>query len=431
MISTTKELLANGKLELSRKDTHRKSSQNKNGPVFTSRMEKREYYKDNYFNIRNVLDIKEFLKDIRNHWDTYVSQVHKWIQTNPVKKTIVTGIFTIALGFLGSNANAAFIKEYTYQVKNGEKIEKIAAEHGVTSQEILDANGVTSIEGKKILLPKVYDRTVTTTGLNIRSQPNPESRIQGKLRKGDVVKVSFEENGWAGILINGKVCFVSADYLTKKLTAPSSTNQNPGTVVSNTKVMYVTATSLRVREAASTNSAILGSLKLNDRVSVETTSNGWAQIHFNGKKAFVSETFLTDTDPTKNETTKVSITNTSSSFYVIRKGDTFTKIGKSLGISVAVLQELNPTEDSFKLRIGQKIKIPDATEADTNYIKVTAQIGGINSQGIFRFITPDGRTYTAKASGSMSNTLVELIGEQVTLILKGKRGQQMTLVSLQ
>ena len=63
--------------------------------------------------------------------------------------------------------------------------------------------------------------------------------------------------------------------------------------------MYVTATSLRVREAASTSSAVIGSLKLNDRVSVTSTINGWAQINFNGKVAFVSETYLTNNEPTK------------------------------------------------------------------------------------------------------------------------------------
>ena len=38
------------------------------------------------------------------------------------------------------------------------KLKLSLAEHGVTAQEILDANGLTSIEGKKILLPKVEDQ---------------------------------------------------------------------------------------------------------------------------------------------------------------------------------------------------------------------------------------------------------------------------------
>ena len=54
--------------------------------------------------------------------------------------------------------------------------------------------------------------------------PNTESSIIGKYKKGDVVKVSFVENGWAGILIKGRVCFVSADYLTQKQVSASTTS---------------------------------------------------------------------------------------------------------------------------------------------------------------------------------------------------------------
>ena len=70
---------------------------------------------------------KGFLKDISANWNTYVSQVNQWIQKNPVKRLVVTGIFTVVLGCFASTSNAAFIQEYTYQVKSGEKIENIAS----------------------------------------------------------------------------------------------------------------------------------------------------------------------------------------------------------------------------------------------------------------------------------------------------------------
>lgn len=425
----TNELFVNGELTRNRKETHGKSKQSKNvPPEFTSRMEKREYYQSvNYFDIRNVLDVKGFLKDIRANWNTYVSQVSQWIQTGPVKKLVVTGIFTVVLSFFASTSNAAFIQEYTYQVKSGEKIEAIAAAHGVTAQEILEANGLTSINGKKILLPKIHNRTVTATTLNVRSHPTTESGIIGTYKKGEVVKVSFVENGWAGILIKGRVCFVSVNYLT----TPGETTKP---AITQAKKMYVTATSLRVREAASTSSAVLGTIKLNDRVSVKSSINGWAQINFNGKTAFVSETYLT--------TNKPATAKPSSSVYVIKPGDTFTKISKALNISVSSIQELNPTVDSAKLKIGQEINIPAKTasattmqikvaSATTNQIKVAAQIQEVDPQGKFRFITSNGSTYAAKASDSLIKELLEYKGQQVTLTLEGKRGHQMTLLALQ
>lgn len=414
----TKELTVNGELTLSRKETYGKSKHAKSVPVFTSRMEKREYYKSIQFDLRNVLDVKGFLKDIRANWNTYVSQVNQWIQKNVVKKMIVTGIFTVVLGLYSSTADAAYIQEYTYQVKSGEKIETIAAIHGVTAQEILDANGLTSINGKKILLPKVEDRTVTATTLNVRSQPTTASSIIGTYKKGDVVKVAFVENGWAGILIKGRVCFVSADYLSEK-----------HAVESQAKTMVVTASSLMVREAASTSSAILGSLKLNDHVAVTSISNGWAQIQWGGKKAFVSATYLTNTAPAN---TKIEPTKTNSTVYVIKSGDTFTKIGKTLGVTVTAIQALNPTVNPTKLKIGQTINIPATTASTPNQITVAAaQISGVDPEGTFRFITPDGSTHMAKASGNMINELFNHQGKTVTLTLEGNRGQQMTLHSLQ
>ncbi|MFJ7724663.1 SH3 domain-containing protein [Neobacillus sp. NPDC097160] len=410
----TKELVVNGELTLSRKETYGKSKQTKSVPVFTSRMEKREYYKSVQFDIRNVLDVKGYLKDIQANWNTYVSQVSQWIQTNIVKKLVVTGIFTVVLG-LYTSANAAFIQEYTYQVKSGEKIETIAALHGVTAQEILDANGLSSIDGKKILLPKVEDRTVIATTLNVRSQPNTASSITGTYKKGDVMKVAFVEDGWAGILIKGRVCFVSDTYLSQKQA-----------VESQAKTMVVTASSLRVREAATTSSAVLGSLKLNDRVSVTATSNGWAQIQFNGKAAFVSAAYLTNNKSA--ESINKDSTTISSSLYMIKSGDTFTKISKALGVSVASIQALNPSVNPTKLKIGQAINIPASTP---NQIRVTAQIGGVDSEGTFRFITPDGHTYAAKASENMINELFNHQGKKVTLTLEGNRGQQMTLLALQ
>jgi LysM repeat protein len=487
----TKELFVNGELTRSRRETHGKSKQTSREPIFTSRMEKREYYNKLNFDLRNVLDVKAFLTDIRENWNTYVLQVHQWIQKQPLKKLVVSGIFTVVFGVFASTSTSAFVPEYTYAVKNGDKLEVIAQEHGVTAQQILDANGLSSINGKKILLPKVQNRTVTASILNIRSKPTTDSSIVGKYKKEDVVKVSFIENGWAAILNQGRVYYVSADYLTGK---PNSSQ--PTSNLSQERTMYVTASSLRIREAASTSSTILGSLRLHDRVFVQSSRNGWAQIVLNGKPAFVSEAYLTSNEPinTKSQTntyrnnqtntdstiyivksgdtytrigktlgvsvssieklnpavdpTKLRIgqkikvsstvgstptgktqTNTGSSTYVVKRGDTFTKIAKSFGLSVSSIQELNPAVDPTKLRIGQNINLPSTTSTQ-NQVKITAQISGIERNGTFRFITPDGSTYAAKASGNLVNELFNLQGKTATLTLKGKRGQQMTLISL-
>ena len=44
--------------------------------------------------------------------------------------------------------------------------------------------------------------------------------------------------------------------------------------------------------------------------------------------------------------------------YVIKPGDTFSKIGAAMGVKPADISAVNPGVDSSKLHVGQKIKLP-------------------------------------------------------------------------
>lgn len=44
--------------------------------------------------------------------------------------------------------------------------------------------------------------------------------------------------------------------------------------------------------------------------------------------------------------------------YVIKSGDTFAKIARAQGVSLADVQAVNPGVDASKLKVGQKIKLP-------------------------------------------------------------------------
>jgi LysM repeat protein len=44
--------------------------------------------------------------------------------------------------------------------------------------------------------------------------------------------------------------------------------------------------------------------------------------------------------------------------YVIKPGDSFAKIGRAQGFSIADIQAVNPGVDSSNLKVGQKIKLP-------------------------------------------------------------------------
>ncbi|MGE7891767.1 cell wall-binding protein EntD [Bacillus cereus] len=119
---------------------------------------------------------------------------------------------------------------------------------------------------------------VTTDVLNVRENPNVESKLVGKVLSGNTLDVINTENGWTKIKLNGKEAFVSAEF-TKS-------------------TYYVTAGVLNVRAGANTDSEVLG--KLNKGDVIETTNqvqNEWLQFDYNGKVGYVHVPFLTGTAP--------------------------------------------------------------------------------------------------------------------------------------
>ncbi|MCT2343496.1 SH3 domain-containing protein [Niallia taxi] len=403
-----------GELKVLRKE------RNMTKPVYTTRMEKRELEKNiSSLDIRDAWNIRSVLERIKASFMKHVASIRKLVQESPAKRLVVTGIFTILFS-LGASTASACIQEYTYEVKKNETVTEIAKQHGVTAEAILTVNGNVS-NGDKILLPKVQDKKVTATVLNIRSKATTDSSIIGKKKQGEIVKVSFTKNGWAGILIDGRLAYVSADYLT-------DVKANASNSVSKSVTKYVTADTLRVRSNPSTKAAVIGSFKEGAKVTVKSEENGWAQIEYKGKKAYISSAYLTKTAP--SSVPSKAVTKPDSKTYTIKKGDTFYKISKSYGISVSLLQEANPKVDATKLRIGQVINIPAITASDS-LIKVEATIGGISPDGTVRFITTDGITYAAKAgTDGILNSLYDNQGKKLTLTVKAKRGEQMVITAI-
>ena len=48
--------------------------------------------------------------------------------------------------------------------------------------------------------------------------------------------------------------------------------------------------------------------------------------------------------------------------YVVKSGDTFTKIARALGVSISDIEKANPNVDSSRLKIGQKLAVPAKTK---------------------------------------------------------------------
>ena len=137
----------------------------------------------------------------------------------------------------------------------------------------------------------------------MRSGAGTSYRVISVLNKGTKVEVLSESNGWSKIKYDGRLGYVSSQYLDVE----SSSN------VSTTK-KEVTANSLNVRSGAGTNYGIIGSLNKGTKVDVISESNGWAKLNYNGKIGYVSSSYLknvsSSSDSGSNDTSNPGTTET-------------------------------------------------------------------------------------------------------------------------
>ena len=145
--------------------------------------------------------------------------------------------------------------------------------------------------------PTPETKTVyTTENLKVRAQPNTSAKVLGTLKKGTKVETYGLKDGWYEIKYEGKTGYISAKYTTT--TKPQA---------AQTTTVYTTA-NLRVRAAATTNSERLGVLPKGTAVATYGKANGWYEIRYNGKKAYICAKYTTTTKPKPVQTTTVYTT---------------------------------------------------------------------------------------------------------------------------
>lgn len=146
---------------------------------------------------------------------------------------------------------------------------------------------------------------VTASSLNVRKEPNTNCKILGSLSNGKVVEYSGESNGWLKISYNGATAWISKKY-TKAVSnsggnsSEKNTSGNESSGGSNsakTTSMYVTASSLNVRDGAGTGNKKLGTLENGAEVAVYSTSGNWAKIKYGSGYGWVCTDYLSSTKP--------------------------------------------------------------------------------------------------------------------------------------
>ena len=164
------------------------------------------------------------------------------------------------------------------------------------------------------------------------------------------------------------------------------------TAYADNNIGIVTASSLNVRSGPSTSDSIIGGLKKGEEVQLISSSNGWYQIKYSNKDAWVSEKYI-------------SIKNTSNS-----TDDTTTN--KTL-VATANLNVRSGGSTDYKIisyiKKGQSVEVIGT--ASTGWYKVKLSnntIGYASNKYLVENTTADSSNNTS-SNGSTSDTVIEAL----------------------
>lgn len=125
---------------------------------------------------------------------------------------------------------------------------------------------------------------VQTEVLNVRNGPGLAYDVTSQVRKHDLLQVIGEENKWYKVrLSNGESGYV-ASWLVKNKDVSAASN-SLATVTSDG--------GLNIRTSPSTSSESIGLLHKGDQVTVISQQNGWAQVQYKGKIAWINSSYIT------------------------------------------------------------------------------------------------------------------------------------------
>ena len=182
-----------------------------------------------------------------------------------------------------------------------EKVQAVPMDNNATNIDVM-------IDARSIQKGKVVN---VTTNLRVRSEANANSDVIGYLNNGSIVDIIGESGNWYRISFNGINGYVSRDYIKKDNNSnSSSTSYGKGKVVN-------VSTELRIRESASTSSAVIGTLHNGDIVNIIDKNGEWYNIKSNGIVGFIHGDYVQVINSGSSEETRPSETPSSSNGKVV------------------------------------------------------------------------------------------------------------------
>lgn len=182
---------------------------------------------------------------------------------------------------------------------------EVSAAGGVSIQEITSYAGASSLFGIALTQEECLAAAESAQGafwgytnlgiakvesgnLNVREIPNINGKLVGKMPKDSACEIlEITEDGWAQITSGNVSGYVSMEYLYTGADAVMRASELMNTVA------VVNADSLKVRDEASTDSAVLTQVPKGEELEVIEVLEEWVMVSIDGEEAYVSADYVT------------------------------------------------------------------------------------------------------------------------------------------
>ena len=267
--------------------------------------EEDSWYKIKYENLVGYV-YKDYVKV--NKENTQIENNFESVQERTISTTkgTVTGVNTSLNVRSGASTSASIIGT----LKNGANVDitgesgnwykiNYSGKVGYVSKNYVKKGTTPQSQQKPEEKPQTETKvtgTVTgiTTTLNVRSGASTSASIIGTLKNGAKVDITGESGNWYKINYNGRVGYVSKDYVKKggATTPEQKPEDKPQTETKVTGTVTGITTTLSVRSGASTSATIIGTLKNGAKVEITGESGDWYKINYNGKVGYVYKSYI-------------------------------------------------------------------------------------------------------------------------------------------
>lgn len=122
--------------------------------------------------------------------------------------------------------------------------------------------------------------------VNVRSDASEDSEVVGKLYDKSVGTYLSEKNGWYEIKSGNVTGYVKAEYCVTGKEAVDLAKEI------GTRIATVTTTTLKVREDASTEAAVLGLVPIEEELTVVEEQDGWVKVDIEEGYGWVSKDYV-------------------------------------------------------------------------------------------------------------------------------------------